>query len=154
METKKEIHELKGSDLKNFVFAGNATFTIVNEQTGNRFTYRIRRAGYGTSTYNEKNDIFYVSVLTGSDNNSSYTFVGTYFGGNSQRYVHSQKSRISVSADSNKVISWFFSYFINNQSKYPTVKSLHSGKCGKCGKKLTTPDSIKSGLGPKCGNRD
>ena len=35
-------------------------------------------------------------------------------------------------------------------SLYPTVKVFHSGKCGKCGKKLTTPESIKSGLGPYC----
>ena len=26
----------------------------------------------------------------------------------------------------------------------------HEGKCGKCGRKLTTPQSVKTGFGPKC----
>ena len=29
----------------------------------------------------------------------------------------------------------------------------HVGKCGKCGKKLTTPESILTGLGPTCSNK-
>lgn len=43
MKTEKEIHPLTGSDLTNFIFAGNATFTVVNETTGNRFTFRVRK---------------------------------------------------------------------------------------------------------------
>mgnify|MGYP007034226707 CR=1 FL=1 len=154
MKTEKEIHPLTGSDLTNFIFAGNATFTVVNETTGNRFTFRVRKAGWGTPTYNEKSGIFYVSVLTGSDNNSSYTFIGTYFGGTNQVYRHSHQSKITDKAVSNQVLVWFFSSYIKNPSSFPTVKVFHSGKCGKCGKKLTTPESVKSGLGPKCGNRD
>jgi hypothetical protein len=153
MINEKEIHPLVGSDLNTFIFAGNATFTLVNESTGNRFTYRIRKAGYGTSTFNENVGIFYVSVLNGSDNNSSYTFLGTYFGGTNQMYRHSLKSKIGISAGSNQVITWFFSKFIKNPTLFSTIKVHHAGKCGRCGKKLTTPESVKSGLGPKCGNR-
>lgn len=152
METKKEIHQLSDTNLLSFILAGNATFTVTNESTGNRFTYRIRKAGYGTTTFKDS-DVFYISVLTGSDNTSSYQYLGTYFNGTSKTYVHSGKSKIGISADSNRVLTWFFNHFIKNTSKYPTVKVYHSGKCGKCGKKLTTPESIESGLGPHCGNR-
>lgn len=149
---EKEIkHELTSETLKNFIFAGNAIFTVINETTGNRFTFRIRKAGWGTS--NVKSDIFYVSVLTGSDNNTCYSFLGSYFAGKSQMYHHSPKSKIGASAHSNKVIDWFFNFYTKNPNLYSTVKVYHSGKCGKCGKKLTTPDSIKSGLGPYCSNR-
>jgi len=33
------------------------------------------------------------------------------------------------------------------------VEFYHSGNCAKCGRKLTTPESIKNGLGPICFNR-
>lgn len=148
---KKEIkNEIGLSELKNFLFAGTAIFTTVNEQTGNRFTFRIRKAGWGT--LNVQSDIFYVSVLTGSDNNTCYTFLGTFFikGG---VYYHSQKSKIGCNSGSNKVADWFFNQYLKNPNRYLTIKNYHSGKCGKCGKKLTTPESIKSGLGPHCGNR-
>jgi hypothetical protein len=151
MKKETESNLLTSETLKSFIFAGTAIFTTVNEKTGNRFTFRVRKAGWGTS--NVRSDIFYVSVLTGSDNQSCYTFLGTFFGGSNQLYRHSPKSRISSSAISNRVIEWFFQHYIKNPSIYTTVKNYHSGKCGKCGRKLTTPDSIKSGLGPQCGNR-
>ena len=31
-----------------------------------------------------------------------------------------------------------------------TVRALHSGCCGRCGRKLTVPESIDTGLGPVC----
>lgn len=149
---KETKHQLTSETLKDFILAGTAVFTIVNENTGNRFTFRVRKAGWGTS--NVKSDIFYVSVLTGSDNNSCYTFLGSFFGGKNQMYRHSPKSKINFSAMSNKVVDWFFQNYFKNPSLYSTVKVYHSGKCGKCGKKLTTPESIKSGLGPYCGKRN
>jgi hypothetical protein len=148
---KETKHQLTSETLKDFIFAGTAIFTVVNETTGNRFTFRVRKAGWGTSDV--KSDIFYVSVLTGSDNNSCYTFLGSFFGGKNQMYRHSPKSKIGFSAVSNKVIDWFFQNYIKNPNVYTTVKVYHSGKCGKCGKKLTTPESIKSGLGPYCRSR-
>ena len=36
-------------------------------------------------------------------------------------------------------------YFISNEEKYLTVQVYHDGKCGRCGKTLTTPKSLKSG---------
>ena len=153
MKVEKEIHQLMGSDLNRFIFAGNATFTILNESTGNRFTFRIRKAGWGSTSFNEKNDIFYISVLTGSDNNTSFSFLGTYFNGSNKRYSYSMKSRIGIQATSNRVISWFFNSFITNPSNYAIIKIFHENKCGKCGKKLTTPESVKSGLGPHCAGK-
>ena len=62
------INQLENNDIKTFIFAGKAIFTITNTNTGNRFTYRVRKA--------KDNDIYFVSVLTGSDNTSSYSFIG------------------------------------------------------------------------------
>ncbi len=150
---EKETHELKNGNLKNFIFAGNSTFTVVNEITGNRFTFKVRNSNYKTPEPKTPSDIFYVSVLTGQDNNSAYTFLGTFFGGKNELYRHSPKSKITNLANSNKVVDWFFNYFLKSPNKYSTIKVYHSGKCGKCGKKLTTPESVESGLGPYCGSR-
>jgi hypothetical protein len=30
----------------------------------------------------------------------------------------------------------------------------HEGRCGKCGRALTVPESIESGLGPVCESRE
>lgn len=148
---KETTHQLKNENIQNFIFAGNATFTVVNETTGNRFTFRVRNAAFGKKDVTS--DVFFVSVLTGQDNNSAYTFLGSFFNNKNKIYRRSEKSRVSGEALSSKVVTWFFNNFIGNDGNYPTVKVYHAGKCGKCGKKLTTPESIKSGLGPYCGNR-
>lgn len=140
-----EMGQLLGDDIKKFVFGGNATFTVTNTNTRNRFTFKVKQPKNNDS-------VFFISVLNGSDNNSNYSFIGTYFtnGGN---YRHGKKSSIGKDAQSAKVISWFFSRFINCEEKYPFVQVYHEGKCGSCGRKLTTPESIKTGRGPVCSGK-
>ena len=140
-----EMGQLLGGDIKNFIFGGNATFTIINTNTKNRFTFKIKEP-------KNSKGIFFVSVLNGSDNYSNYSFMGTYFEKDGV-YRIGKKSSITKDAQSSKVITWFFSKFINNEEKYPFVQVYHEGKCGKCGRKLTTPESIKSGLGPVCNGK-
>lgn len=132
--------QIRGKQLRDFVFAGNATFTVLNTDTKNRFTFKVKK--------HKEKDIFFVSVMTGSDNYSSYTFIGTYFP--NKGYKKSYKSKIGSDAMSAKTIKWFFDKFINNQKSYDTVKVYHEDKCGRCGRKLTTPESVKSGFGPEC----
>lgn len=129
-------NQLKNSDIKKFIFAGNSTFTLLNTTTNNRFTYKVRKS--------KDNDIFFVSVLTGSDNISNYTFIGFI---KNNKFFYSKKSRISVEAVSFKAINWFFNHINNLPS---IINVLHEGKCGRCGRKLTTPESINRGLGPEC----
>jgi hypothetical protein len=134
-------HLLEGKQLRDFIFAGNATFTILNESTKNRFTYKIK--------YNENRKVFYISVMTGTSNTRSFTYLGTYFPFNGI-YRRSNYSDISRQDTSAKALVWFFSRYINYQNKYPSIKVFHEDKCGRCGRKLTTPESVKSGFGPEC----
>jgi len=132
--------EIRGKQLRDFIFAGNATFTVLNSDTKNRFTFKIKK--------HKEEEIFFVSVMTGSSNYNSFTYIGTYFP--NKGYKRSVKSRITPDAMSAKTITWFLNKFIHNQKPYTTVKVFHEGKCGRCGRKLTTPDSVKSGFGPEC----
>jgi len=133
--------ELRGNKLREFIIAGKATLTILNTVTKNRFTINIKK--------HKNDDIFFVSVLTGSDNMGSYSFLGTYFP-TSKRFIHSKKSSISNTAMSAKTVDWFFKKYIDNQNSFGSVKVYHSGECGRCGRKLTTPKSITDGYGPEC----
>lgn len=143
---KVERSQLLGEDIKNFVFGGNATFTIVNTDTKKYFTFKVRQP-------KNNDEIFFVSVMNGSDNYTNYAFLGTFFS-KENTYKYSKKSSIGSDAQSAKVISWFFNKFVENEEKYPMVQVYHEGKCGKCGRKLTTPESVKSGLGPVCGGKN
>jgi hypothetical protein len=130
------INELKDNDIKIFIYAGNATFTITNTKTGNRFTYKVRKS--------KDNDIYFVSVLTGSDNTNDYSYIGFI---KNELFKTSKKSKVTSDSPSFKVFNWF----MININKIPSiVQVLHEGSCGRCGRKLTTPESIERGIGPEC----
>lgn len=132
--------------LRNYILGGFAVFTMINEDTGNRFTYRISRG-------KKNKQLYYVYVLTRSNNASkdSYKFLGGY--SDNEGYIQSGKSPIKGDALSNISISWFFSNFRNwslFKPQYVSVKFYHMGTCARCGKLLTTPESLKAGFGPEC----
>jgi hypothetical protein len=133
-------NELRGKQLRDFVFAGNSLFTLLNEETGNHVTFRIKK--------HKEDPIWFVSTL---GQYGKQVFIGTC--GSSKKYKHSQNSDISQNDQKVVVFEWFLNKFFNNQDKYPTVKIYHHGRCGACYKTLTTPESIKSGIGPICGGK-
>ena len=130
-------------DIKNFLFAGNATLTLESAKSGKHFTFKVKQA--------KKDDIespFFVSVLSGADNSSSFSYVGI-IGSDRKTFKLTQKSKVSADAISYKAFNFFFSQLIEGKLN-PDLNVFHSGKCGRCGKKLTTPDSIERGLGKTC----
>lgn len=126
---------LQNSDALKFIFAGNSTFTFLNSESGNRFTFKVKKA--------KDSDLFFLSVLTGPD---QYSYLGTISNG---IYKHGNKSNFSAGVQSEKV----FSYVLNklkSGSLPEFVEVWHEGKCGKCGRQLTVPSSIDNGIGPEC----
>jgi hypothetical protein len=127
---------LKTEDIKSFIFAGKSIFTILNTKTGNRFTFKINKS--------KNNDIYFVSVLSGSNNETDYTFFG-YIKSNNLHL--SKKTTFTSETTSFKVFDWF----LKNHNNLPSfIDVLHMGKCGRCGRTLTTPESIERGIGPEC----
>ena len=48
----------------------------------------------------------------------------------------------------------FFTRQVLDRGVLPeALRVLHHGRCGRCGRKLTTPESIRLGLGPVCVTR-
>lgn len=137
MHTHK--HQLTSIEaIKTFVMAGKARFTLVSRKTGTRFTYRARTIE-GKPTF--------ISVLTGADNENAYEFLGTIFADGS--YRHGGKSHIGYTAPSAVAFRWFFeSIAAGRLSEHLEV--WHEGRCGRCGRVLTVPESIATGFGPEC----
>lgn len=126
--------------IKAFLLAGNATATFLNPTTGNRFTYKITKGKEETSPH-------FVKVLTGQNNEADYSYLGCIFSGSTFRTT--AKSRIASDAPSALVFAWVWSRVSAGTDLGP-VEIWHEGRCGKCGRKLTTPESITRGLGPVC----
>jgi hypothetical protein len=125
---------------REFTLAGHAMLTLVSVRTGARFTYRVMKGDADNAPH-------FVSVLIGPRNTRDYQFLGTIFGGTNYRHGH--KSRITVDAASAKAFAWVWARLVRDE--LPTdVEIWHEGRCGKCGRPLTVPESIASGIGPIC----
>jgi Family of unknown function (DUF6011) len=129
--------ELDPRNISKFILGGNATFTLHNTLKGTHLTYKVRIC-------EDDNNLFFVSVLTGPDNWINYKFIGSIRG---EKFYFSKKSKISPDSPSVVAFTWFWS---NLHRLPPALKVLHEGKCGRCGRKLTVPESIESGFGPEC----
>lgn len=147
---------LIGENVWKFALAGNANFTIVSKVTGTRFTYRITAvpndqpptAANGWSSRADHSRVsHFVSVLTGPSNETDYAYIGFLSRG---EFVHGSKSKIGRTAPSVLAFAWFFRH-IESLTEASPLELHHAGTCGKCGRKLTTKDSILRGLGPVCG---
>lgn len=128
-------------DWKKFIKAGKAIFTLENKETGNRFTYKVKKL--------KDKDIWFVSVLNGPDNYANYKYLGTIF---DKSFRSTAKAKISKDALSFKAFDWL-NKMLNFEKDLPeNVKVYHEGRCGRCGKRLTVPESIVQGFGPECIN--
>lgn len=127
---------------KEFVLAGNATITLESENTNNRFTYKIKRCS-------EDQNLYFINLLRGPDNETDYNYIGCYFA-NSKYFCPNKKYKEipkEVWPPSMRAIKFFFEHLDDIPAK---LHVYHEGRCGRCGRKLTTPESIKSGFGPEC----
>jgi len=131
-------------EIKKFIFAGKAFFTLENVETGNRFTYKV-----STLKGDKAGDVFFVNLLSGPDNTSDYTYMGIV-GKMQDRFKTTAKSKVSMNALSAMGFSWLVDMTHKSIELPEQVKFYHAGRCGRCGRKLTTPESIKAGYGPEC----
>lgn len=148
-----DLHELSTiQDIDRYIFGGQAIFTVYSERIGTRYTFKTVKAK------KPARDVYWVFVLCMPDNNNdkSYRFIGAV--SKQEGYKYSNKARHDFKPDcnSNKALIWFFEKLLNGTLKtnHPYVKVYHEGRCGRCGRRLTTPQSLKIGLGPECSNHE
>jgi len=130
--------------IQQFILAGKSFFTIQNKETEKRFTYKVCQA---TDDDKKPKDLWFVSILVGSDNDNSYQYAGIITSGG---FRITAKSRITDEATSVKAFTWLWGMIKSNRELPEKVEFYHAGRCARCGRKLTTPESIELGFGPKC----
>jgi hypothetical protein len=122
-----------------FMMAGNATVTLKSRKTGTRFTYRIRAS--------EDGKVHFVALLRGENNESDYSYFGYVRRG---VFCHGgQKAKVERDAPSVRAFAWSFKQLQGHELP-DSLEIWHEGRCGRCGRKLTVPESIASGIGPDC----
>ena len=129
-------------DIKRFLFAGKSIITLKYSDSEVRFTYRI------TEPHDANDTRFFVKLLTGNDNENSYTYLGTIF--DTRNFRLTKGSTIGNTAESFKMFDVFFNELMENNHVCTNMLIYHSGKCDRCGRTLTVPESIENGLGPEC----
>lgn len=157
---------------------GNAhggRITLVSGATGARYTYRVKppsgqvgglckrcngtgawqgRRGYPCRACNatgmaEASDRLFVAVLTGLDNVNDFSYLGSIVTRPHPRYEHGRKSPIGPDAPSARAAGWYFARLFGG-GDVSGVTVYHDGTCGRCGRDLTTPESVSRGIGPEC----
>lgn len=121
-----------------FIFAGNATFTLRSLRTGSRYTYKIQK--------NDRANNFFVKVLTGPDNTSDFTYIGMVIDGQFKSTAKSKLRRGALPVDA-------FVWALARLQKDVIPQEMevwHTGRCGRCGRTLTVPESVATGIGPDC----
>jgi hypothetical protein len=132
-----------------FILAGKAVFTIVGCD-GRRHTYEVRERRADGDQYLKP--VYFVGVLTGPDNTASYTYLGIVSPGNGFVTL-TENSRVSEDMPVVVLIRWAFKHVWQGKALPPPAGIHHEGRCGRCGRLLTVPDSILSGIGPECAKR-
>jgi hypothetical protein len=100
--------------------------------------------------FDDQQVLWFVNLLTGPDNISNYTYMGTIHRG---VFKATTKSKHPDST-SFKAFHWFWNKLTMHElDKFPQFAFYHEGRCGRCGRRLTVPESIESGYGPECINK-
>lgn len=140
---------------RDFVTAGNATFTIEpsaefveKTNTPPHYTFRVR---FSKPTLDYPATPF-VHLLAGPDNTSSYVYVGIL---NPDTGEVRLTAKSKMTADSWPVLILQKTLKAIWEGRETDIQAAgwkvhHEGRCGRCGRLLTVPASIESGIGPEC----
>jgi hypothetical protein len=144
---------------KDFLTAGCAIFTVEpsnqfkqamaqqGKQTADHYTYRIEKA-----EFEDGRSMHFVQTLTGPENTSDYTYVGVLHPNHgSIRLTRNSKFHPAATPVqiAQRVLQCIFAGQ-REEIERAGWKVHHMGKCGRCGRALTTPESCESGIGPEC----
>lgn len=138
---------MKAQDIRTFIRAGRATFTLQSVETGKHFTFRVVRSSPRAPGVSSQINYF-VSVLVGPDE-WAYMGVAAF----AECALRGSKSSKVARADTRwKAFEWFLRKLARTSdgALLRGVIFRHEGKCGRCARELTHPESIDLGIGPEC----
>lgn len=139
VRSRAELSEI--ADVSRFLGGARALFTLESEATGAHYTYRLRRP--------EGKDVTFVSLLTGPQNTSDYTYLGLLADGDLRL---TRKSRMTDDSLPVRAVRYLLRGV--REGRLPAkLHMYHEGRCACCGRTLTVPESVRTGIGPECAKR-
>lgn len=136
-------------EAREFMLGGNAIFTLRSLRTGERFTYRVRSK---KEDKDSPDPTYFVCWLRGPDNSADYGYVGVLRRDLGLRLTGA--SRVGRSAPCVLGLVWFLDAMKHGRAVLGNrVEFWHEGRCGRCGRRLTVPESVAAGIGPECAGR-
>jgi hypothetical protein len=127
------------------LLGGRAKLTVLSH-SGKHYTYKISRPKNGDK-------IWFVSVRTAAtgDDRSDYTYLGYL------KPDHAGVVRLRIGKSTRpdhlawRGFQWLWGQ-VDSKGLVPPQKAvvLTSGRCCRCSRELTDPESIRAGLGPVC----
>jgi hypothetical protein len=124
-----------------FVFAGKALITLKSLRTQRHFTFKVNKG--------KKGDAYFVSVL---HDHGEYVYLGMISNDRTQLF-HTRKSFFPFSNERFAAFRFFLDQLVGKNTIPSTLEVRHNGRCGKCSRVLTHPESIDRGIGPECWNK-
>lgn len=144
-----QVSEHRFADLETaraYTLAGNATITLQSLRTGAHYTYRVKQAK-DAQTQEPVKDLYFVNLLTeGNADEGQFTYLGILRDG---AFTLTRKSKLLPA--SGPVAAFRYYWRLPALSEQLVVR--HEGKCGRCGRTLTVPESIDAGIGPECASK-
>jgi hypothetical protein len=152
-----------------FILAGNAYFTLRSKKTGVRYTFCVSAVeSKNPDQQTLWNDLtvtvpqkWFVSLLVGPENTSDYAYIGlieTDRGFSAElgrllvNFRLTRKSRMTAESVPVKALQYALTHL--RMGDIPEqLEVWHEGRCGRCGRVLTVPESIALGIGPDCAGR-
>lgn len=130
----------------NYVTGGHAVFTLQSTKLDKRYTYKI-------NADSKCENRFYANVLYGPDNGTDYRFLGFFYRDNftlkASKYTNFEHNIINTD-NRFRMLEVFLQILCTEDELPETCIFYPSGRCARCGRLLTTPESIESGFGPEC----
>lgn len=147
------------------IIAGRSILTVRSNRSQDRLTFRFRRPDPEPG----KKRPIWVSILGGPEGGftrsqdehgpvvelapRAWSFLGTIWpeDGRAWTFRHSHKSKIATDAPVVKAATWIgrmIPFSVDHLME--EAEWWHEGRCGRCGRRLTVPESIESGFGPEC----
>lgn len=146
-------------NIRKFLLAGMAIFTLTSKKTGDRRTFRVRAAedvdGSG------KPHGWYVDLLVGPNNTTDYRYL-CFMWIDRHEELELKQNKESWATDSYRAFGWLTCEIdqvkilgLTRKQKHFEEFAVfdHAGMCARCGRPLTVPESIELGLGPVCAGR-
>ncbi len=121
----------------------NGTITIQNPETGGHRTFLVRTQAEDAKFAPGQR---VVALLSGPDNETDYTPFG--FVRDNGTIAVFRKRQGGVFDRYADILTRLEAYVESSR-----LEVLFEGRCRRCNRKLTTPESVKSGIGPVCAGK-